>query len=138
MISPDTAFIRWFDNLPDDIKQNLAHVFKVSTAEDISQMTQSGESSLKLFRFWFLKDDFFIRKTAKLFMVRSLFDMMIMNKELFMDDSIFLQHKDNTKNLLKISDAYWKKTSDSWQRLRCTNLSDTHMNLWVKTVLRRR
>lgn len=135
MISPDMAFIKWFDMQAEDIKQNLAHVFKISSADDISQMTASGEDSLRSFRFWFLKDDFFLRKAAKLFTVRALFDMMIIQKENIMDNSNFSRHYPGNENLLNISDAYWKKTSDSWQRLRYTYLSDNYMHLWFKAAM---
>jgi hypothetical protein len=53
MITPTVAFVQWFDNIPAELRKNLAHVFRVCTTEDASQMAMPCLiTSLAGFRAW--------------------------------------------------------------------------------------
>ncbi|MFO7912239.1 MAG: hypothetical protein R6V15_08775, partial [Desulfotignum sp.] len=79
MITPTAAFVQWFDNIPVELRRYLAHVFRVCTTEDASQMAALPDQSLTGFRAWVVKSDFPLRMAAKMFYIRAVFDMVILH-----------------------------------------------------------
>lgn len=135
MITPLAAFINWFDALSLDIKKNLAHIFRVCTLDDVTLMVVSPENSLASFRVWILKEDFVLRRIARLYTVRSVFDMIIVHSDLILKGSGILGAKSSFENLIDFSSAKWSQACDSWKTLRSMYLSDTYMNLWAGSVI---
>jgi hypothetical protein len=135
MITPLKAFIDWFDALSLDIKANLAHIFRVCTVDDLTLMVESSENSLISFRVYLLKEDFALRKIARLYLVRSVFDMIIIHSDLILKSSGVLGPGEKLGNIIDFSSAKWRKTCNSWKNLRSQHLSDTYMNFWAGSVI---
>jgi len=135
MITPLKAFMNWFDALSSDIKKNLAHIFRVCTVDDVTLMVVSPESSLAGFRVFLLKEDFVLRRIARLYIVRSVFDMIINHSDLILKASGITGSMSSFENLIDFSSAKWSQTCSSWKTLRSMYLSDTYMNLWAGSVI---
>ena len=136
MITPLQAFIAWFDNTPVALRQYLAHIFQVCTTENTSLMVVNQEQSLENFKNWLVKKDFPLRVTAKMFYVRSIFDMVIIHyKEILKGDDVFNLVSQN-QNIVKISLKQWEKIFDSWIDLRKKEMSDTYIHSWTSAIIK--
>lgn len=136
MKTPLEAFMKWFDNVPVSLRKCLAHMFRVCTTDDTSHMAALPEQSLDGFRNWIIKMDFPLRIAARMFYIRSIFDMVIFHyKELFAGDDFFhlLCEKEN---MVQISTKQWGKIFESWKELRAREMSDTYIHSWASWMIK--
>jgi hypothetical protein len=136
MISPATAFIQWFDSMPVAVRKNLAHVFRVCTTEDVSQMAALPDHSLARFRSWVIKPDFPLRLAAKVFYIRAVFDMVILHQKEIKGEDGSIGLLPGTGNMVYLSDRHWEKAVDSWRILRHEALSDTYVHAWTSWMIK--
>jgi hypothetical protein len=135
-IYPSTAFIQWFDNIPVELRKNLAHVFRICTTEDTSQMALSPDQSLAGFRAWAVKPDFPLRSAAKMFYIRAVFDMVILHHDEIRTDSGAAGPLSNTGNIVQLSARQWDGIINSWKTLRRGELSDAYIHSWTSWMIK--
>lgn len=135
MKTPWEAFIGWFDQVPQELRKRLAHMFTICTTEDTSRMACSSEASLRWFRNWVITADFPIRVAARMFYIRSVFDMVIVHNRDILDHEYAGPLPDQT-NVVPISDRQWEKTLASWGGLRKQELSDMYIHSWTSWMVK--
>jgi len=136
VITPLDAFLQWFDDLPVPLRRHLAHIFRICTTDDTSQMVALPQQSLERFRHWAVKSDFPLRTGARLFYIRSIFDMVILHhKEICRDDDFF-PISDETKNIIQLSSRQWEDILESWIDLRSKEMSDTYVHSWTSWMIK--
>jgi len=136
VITPLDAFLQWFDDLPVPLRRHLAHIFRICTTDDTSQMVALPQQSLERFRHWAVKSDFPLRTAARLFYIRSIFDMVILHhKEICCDDDFF-PISDETKNIIQLSSRQWEDILESWIDLRSKEMSDTYVHSWTSWMIK--
>lgn len=130
------AFVLWFDNVPVPLRKYLAHIFRVCTTEDTSQMAALPDSSLESFRNWVVRVDFPLRIAARMFYIRSIFDMVIFHyKEIMADKTVYplLSEKDN---IVQISSKQWEGVLETWKGLRLKEMSDIYIHSWASWMIK--
>jgi hypothetical protein len=135
-IYPSTAFIQWFDNIPAELRKNLAHVFRVCTTEDASHMAMPPETSLEGFRAWVIKPDFPLRSAAKMFYIRAVFDMVILHHDEIAGEHGGLKMLPGKGNLIHLSARQWEAVIKSWKTLRQNALSDAYVHAWTSWMIK--
>jgi len=131
MKTPLEAFMTWFDGRPLTLRQNLAHIFMVVTTEDAVHMTADPARSLKTFRAWAVRRDFPLRIAARMFYIRSVFDMVV-----FHHHEILPEQGLPLGNIVQISGPQWKAVFDSWKQLRQNELTDTYIHSWTSWMIK--
>jgi len=136
MITPTVAFVQWFDNIPLELRRYLAHVFRVCTTEDASQMVALPEQSLAGFRAWIMKPDFPLRIAAKMFYIRAVFDMVILHHHEITDDDGPFKLLSQKTNIVLLSAKQWEVVIKSWTALRQAALSDAYVHSWTSWMIK--
>ncbi len=137
MKTPAAAFIHWFDKQPVTLRRYLAHVFRVCTTEDVSQMAALPEESLAFFRNWMIKLDFPLRLAAKMFYIRAVFDMVILHHdEIAGDGSSSGMISGQSDNIVQLSSRQWKEVINTWKDLRQRELSDAYVHAWTSWMIK--
>ncbi len=136
MITPTVAFIQWFDNIPVVLRKYLAHVFRVCTTEDASQMAALPDQSLAGFRAWAVKPDFPLRLAAKMFYIRAVFDMVILHHNEITDDDGSFGLLSQKNNIVRLSAKQWETVVNSWITLRQAGLSDAYVHSWTSWMIK--
>ena len=129
------AFMDWFDRRPPVQRQHLAHLFMVITTEDAMQMTATPSQSLRTFHAWAVRSDFPLRIAARMFYIRSVFDMVILHYHELQPKQGLMPG--TTDNIIQISGPQWKAVLDSWKRLRQKELTDTYIHSWTSWMIKR-
>jgi hypothetical protein len=136
MKSPLDAFVAWFDGIPLPVRHSLTHIFYVITTEDTSRMAQPRTYSLEQFRTWAVSIDFPLRIAARIFYIRSVFDLIIFHHhEIFQKKTLFGPSAQKS-NILNLSGPQWMATRDSWHSLRQKDLSDSRIHTWTSWMIR--
>lgn len=136
MITPLEAFIKWFDTVPIALRKYLSHIFRVCTTEDTSQMAAMPDQSLEGFRNWAVKMDFPLRIAARMFYIRSIFDMVIFHyKEILAGEGV-LHLPRETDNIIHFSSRQWQDVLESWKDLRQNQMSDTFIHSWASWMIK--
>ncbi len=136
MVTPLEAFIKWFDNVPVPLRKYLAHIFRVSTTDDTSHMAARSDQSLEWFRNWAVTMDFPLRIAARMFYIRSVFDMVIFHyTEILSGDDIF-SSASGKDNIIQISSKQWEDIFESWKDLRSKEMSDTYVHAWASWMIK--
>ncbi len=136
MKTPWEAFIRWFDGTPLIMRKYLAHVFRVCTTEDTTQLVVSQEVSLEGFRTWAVKMDFPLRIAARLFYVRSIFDMVIFHYNEILSDNDPFSISLVPANVINLSSRQWEEVLASWGQLRSQEMSDVYIHSWASFMIK--
>ncbi|MEE4362570.1 MAG: hypothetical protein V2J08_01485 [Desulfotignum sp.] len=136
MITPTAAFVQWFDNIPIELRKYLAHIFRVCTTEDTSQMAALPDQSLTGFRAWVVKLDFPLRMAAKMFYIRAVFDMVILHRHEITDDKGAFGLLSEKSNIVRLSAKQWEAVIHSWKALRQAQLSDTYVHSWTSWMIK--
>ena len=136
MITPIDAFLKWFDALPVPLRRYLAHIFRICTTDDTSQMVALPQQSLDGFRLWAVKSDFPLRIAARLFYIRSIFDMIILHHKEIGSGDDFFPVSDDTKNIIQLSSKQWEDILESWRHLRSREMSDTYVHSWTSWMIK--
>lgn len=137
MTTPLEAFIFWFDRIPISLRKYLAHIFRICTTEDTSQMASLPDHSLDSFRRWIIKMDFPIRVAARMFYIRSIFDMVIFHyKEILADEDLYPALPEKT-NIVQISSRQWEEILETWKVLRSKEMSDIYIHSWASWMIKR-
>lgn len=134
MVSPWQAFIVWFDRVPHVLQRQLAHLFRVCTTEDTSQMAVQPKDSLTYFRNWVSTTDFPLRITARMFYIRSVFDLVICHHDEILTQSI--SDKFNGEGVIPLSGKQMEEVLRSWGGLRNSELSDNYIHSWASWMIR--
>jgi hypothetical protein len=136
MKTPLEAFMIWFDNIPPSLREYLAHLFQICTTDDTSMMAAPRKQSLESFRNHVLKMDFPLRVAARMFYIRSVFDMVILHhKEIAAGkDHYLLSAKQG--NIVQLSSKQWEEVFDSWKELRYQEMSDTFIHSWASWMIK--
>jgi hypothetical protein len=135
-IYPSTAFVQWFDKVPIELRKDLAHVYRICTTEDASQMAVSPDQSLAGFRSWVVKPDFPLRSAAKMFYIRAVFDMVILHHDEIKADVGTAGLLSNTSNVIQLSARQWEEIINSWKTLRRDELSDAYIHSWTSWMIK--
>ena len=130
------AFIDWFDKVPPHLRQYLAHLFRVSTTEDTAQMTALPEQSLDRFRHWAVKTDFPLRTAARMFYIRSIFDMVIFHYREIITGEAFFDLPSSKNNIVQISSKQWEEIFKSWIDLRRNEMADAYIHSWASWMIK--
>jgi len=136
VITPIDAFLQWFDALPVPLRRYLAHIFRICTTDDTSQMVALPQQSLDRFRLWAVKSDFPLRVAARLFYIRSIFDMIILHHKEIGSGDDFFPVSDETKNIIQLSSRQWEDILESWTHLRSREMSDTYVHSWTSWMIK--
>ncbi len=137
MKTPAAAFVHWFDNQPGTLRRHLAHVFRVCTTEEVSQMAAMPDESLAVFRHWVIKLDFPLRLAAKMFYIRAVFDMVILHHdEIAGDGSSTGMVSEKSDNIVQLSTRQWQNVIHTWKNLRQSELSDTYVHAWTSWMIK--
>ena len=136
MKTPLEAFMGWFDYTPRSIREYLAHLYQVCTSGDATMMVVDRQEYLELFRSQFVKMDFPLRIAARIFYVRSVFDMVILHhEEIQSGDGLFhIGHAG--ENVVQISSRQWDGVVGSWKSLRQEELSDIYVHSWTSWMIK--
>lgn len=130
------AFINWFDNVPVSLRKYLSHVFRICTTDNTSLMVARPEESLVGFRSWAIAADFPLRIAARMFYIRSVFDMVIFHhKEILSGDGRFSERSEK-ENIIPMSGRQWKEILESWKTLRNSELADSYIHSWTSWMIR--
>nr|WP_319493584.1 hypothetical protein [uncultured Desulfobacter sp.] len=135
MITPWEAFIAWFDSVPLALRRQLSHVFRICTTEDTSQMAVQPEDSLGHFRNWVNTKDFPLRITARMFYIRSVFDLVICHHKEILTKNIS-DELNNNESVIPLSDKQWDEVLRSWATLRNSKFSDKYIHSWASWMIR--
>jgi hypothetical protein len=136
VITPFDAFIKWFDQIPIPLRRYIAHVFRVCTTDDTSQMLTLPDQSLDGFRNWAVKVDFPIRIAARMFYIRSIFDMVIFHYREIVADEDFFGLPSEKNNIVNLSSKQWEELLESWKNLRAKEMSDTYIHSWASWMIK--
>ena len=136
MKTPLQAFINWFDNVPVPLRKYLAHIFRICTTDDTSQMAVLPEQSLEGFRDWAVKTDFPLRIAARMFYIRSVFDMVIFHYKEILTGEEFLHLSSEKDNIVQISSKQWEEILKSWIDLRRREMADTYIHSWASGMIK--
>jgi len=135
--TPLEAFVKWFDSVPISLRKYLAHIFRICTTEDTSQMLAIPDQSLEGFRRWVIKMDFPLRVAARMFYVRSIFDMVIFHyKEIVSGSDAFSHLAGERNNIVQISTRQWDGIFASWKELRHKEMADTYIHSWASWMIK--
>ncbi len=135
IITPWEAFISWFDAVPISMRRYLAHVFRICTTEDTSQMSVQPKDSLERFRNWAVTTDFPLRIAARMFYIRSVFDMVIFHHKEILTAKEILPRQSEQNNIIPISSRQWEEILDSWKELRTKEMSDNYVHSWTSWMI---
>jgi hypothetical protein len=128
--------VSWFDNIPVSLRKYLAHIFRICTTEDTSQMTALPDHSLESFRNWVVKLDFPLRIAARMFYIRSIFDMVIFHyQEIIADETFYPAFPEKTK-IIQISSKQWEEILETWKVLRLKEMSDIYIHSWASWMIK--
>ncbi len=136
MITPFEAFIIWFDKIPIPLRRYLAHIFRVCTTDDTSQMAALPDQSLEGFRNWAVQMDFPLRIAARMFYIRSIFDMVILHYREIVAEEGFSHLSSEKNNIIQISSKQWEEIFESWTNLRTKQMSDTYIHSWASWMIK--
>lgn len=136
MKTPLEAFINWFDNVPVSLRKYLAHIFKICTTDDTSQMAALPDQSLDGFRNWAVKMDFPLRIAARMFYIRSVFDMVIFHYKEIIAGEEFFHLASEKDNIVQISSKQWEEIFKSWIDLRRNEMADTYIHSWASRMIK--
>jgi hypothetical protein len=131
------AFLKWFDNVPVPVRRYLAHIFRVCTTEDTSQMAALPDQSLEGFRRWAVKMDFPLRIAARMFYIRSIFDMVIFHYKEILAGSDFFPLSFETDKIIQLSSKQWEEIFTSWENLRSREMSDIYVHSWTSWMIKK-
>lgn len=135
IITPWEAFIIWFDTVPLSLRKFLAHTFRICTTEDTAQMAIKPGESLERFRNWAITTDFPLRIAARMFYIRSVFDMVICHHHELFDLNNTFSGASFQDNILPISSRQWDEILNSWTGLRNRELTDTYIHSWASWMI---
>lgn len=136
MKTPLEAFIKWFDDVPVSLRMYLAHIFRICTTDDTVQMIAKPEASLEGFRDWAVKVDFPLRLAARMFYIRSIFDMVIFHYKEILAGEDFFHLPSEPNNIVQISSRQWENIFNSWKNLRYREMSDTYIHSWASWMIK--
>lgn len=136
MKTPLDAFVIWFDGIPTCLREYLAHIFQVCTTEDTTLMTLRSDQSLASFRNWLTGVDFPLRIAARMFYVRSIFDMVIFHHKEIVSGESCLYPSSETENIIQISTRQWEGVLESWKGLRQDQMSDIYIHSWATWMIK--
>ena len=136
MKSPWEAFIKWFDEVPISLRRYLAHIFRVCTTDDTSHMAALPDQSLEGFRNWAIKADFPLRIAARIFYIRSIFDMVILHYKEITSEEGFPNFSSEKNNIVQISSKQWEETLETWRDLRRQEMADTYIHSWASWMIK--
>jgi len=136
VITPLEAFLKWFDSVPVPLRKYLAHIFRVCTTEDTSQMAALPDQSLEGFRNWAVKTDFPLRIAARIFYIRSIFDMVIFHYKEILAGDAFVPLSAETDNIIQLSSKQWEDVFESWKALRSREMSDNYVHSWTSWMIK--
>jgi len=136
MQTPLEAFMIWFDKIPLSLREYLAHLFQICTTDDTSVMAAKKDDSLENFRNHVIRMDFPLRVAARMFYIRSIFDMVIIHyKEIVAGENYSLLPLES-KNIVQLSSKQWKEVFASWKDLRYQEMSDTFIHSWASWMIK--
>ncbi len=136
MITPREAFIQWFDSLPRNLAVVLARLFYICTTEDTSQMVQDSRTYWTNFKYLLVKSDFPLRIAARMFYIRSIFDMVIFHHEqLIMGNKMLPPGQGGESELALLSGKQWERVLESWTQLRGQEMSETYIHSWAAWMI---
>lgn len=135
MKTPWEAFINWFDGVPVSLRRYLAHIFRICTTDDTSQMAARPEDSLEGFRNWAVTLDFPIRIAARMFYIRSIFDMVIFHHQEILTGTDCFSGLSGKGNIIPISLRQWEDILESWKELRDREMTDTYIHSWTSWMI---
>ena len=98
-------------------------------------MTGSSEDSLEGFRNWAIGRDFPLRVAARMFTVRSVFDMVIIHHREILNQT-GMGTDQETGKLVQLSDKQWENVLESWHALRKAELSDSYIHSWTSWMVK--
>ena len=100
-------------------------------------MVAPPHQSLENFRAWTVQIDFPLRIAARMFYIRSIFDMVIFHyKEIVEGKDAFPQPSENNK-VIQISSKQWVEILESWKNLRRKEMSDTYIHSWTAWMIKK-
>ena len=114
--------------------RTTVHVFRICTTEDTSQMAAQPGESLAHFRNWVNTKDFPLRITARMFYIRSVFDLVICHHKEILTKNI--TDELNDKSVIPLSDKQWDEVLRSWAKLRNSEFSDNYIHSWASWMIR--
>lgn len=142
MKNPVQAFIEWYRSLAREQQQYLAHMYIVLTTENTADLVMARDLSPGRFEFYVLKHDFPMRRVARMMVVRSIIDLIFINRDQLSPVGGRIQGTDfksvpnsTVPNIVNISEKQWEKALASWKTLRAVELSDIYTSLWLKSEI---
>ena len=136
METPLEAFMSWFATAPVSLRRYLAHIFRVCTTDDTSHMAALPDQSLDWFGNWAIQKDFPLRIAARMFYIRSIFDMVIFHYQEILAGDIFFHPASEKDNIIKISSKQWENIHRSWIELRGNEMSDVFIHSWTSWMIK--
>lgn len=135
LITPWEAFITWFDGVPLSLRKYLAHIFRICTTDDTSRMADRPEAALEGFRHWAVTQDFPLRIAARMFYIRSIFDMVIVHHQEILKGTGSFPPALEKDNIIPISVRQWEDILESWKDLRDREMTDTYIHSWTSWMI---
>ena len=135
IITPWEAFINWFDGVPLSLRKYLAHIFRICTTDDTSRMADRPEAALEGFRHWAVTQDFPLRIAARMFYIRSIFDMVIFHYQEILKGNGAFPPALEKDNIIPISVRQWEDILESWKDLRNREMTDTYIHSWTSWMI---
>jgi len=136
--NPMTAFINWFASVPPHHRERLAHIFCVTTTRDTGDMLAAPSTSLARFTAYFTRPDFPLRVVARVFTVRTLFDLLLIHRKELVTHPEEWMPGHGTHGMIPLDPHQWDRVYTSWGRLRSRELSDRVLHTWAAAVLQKK
>lgn len=134
--NPMAAFVNWFETLPVPHKKFLAHLYRVCTTDNTIDMAVDPDTSLERFKNAFVREDFPLRIAARVFSVRAVFDLIMMNTDTLAALAEDLFPGRDRDNVELLSSRQWESAFESWKDLRFGPMSDMQIHAWAKQVMK--
>ena len=136
VINPMAAFLNWFESLSLVLKKSLAHIYRVSTTDNTMDMVMEPEISFERFKNSFVKPDFPLRVAARVFTVRAVFDLILLNRETLVSIADEYFSLWDQEKMIPLSSHQWDRAYDSWKVLRSRELSDRFLHEWANQLVK--
>ncbi len=137
MITPQAAFIQWFNSQPRNVAEILARLFYICTTENTNQMAQDTGTYWSNFKYLLVKSDFPLRIAARMFYIRAIFDMVIFHHEQLIVGNRMLSHGSGEgTELALLSGKQWERVLDSWTELRGQEMSENYIHSWAAWMIK--
>jgi len=133
---PVKAYANWLNSIPVPHRKYLAYMFWLCTTENTADLTLTADEAWTKFTYYLVRDDFPLRRIARLVTVRAVTDFILRNRTILMDQQEQgAVAKDEQEKLHFLSEKQWERVWTSWVGLISRDLSDEAFTAWMQHII---